>query len=438
MTGWELNGGRGASATAITTTLLTHLALFSSARDQAVRKRSVVALTGVGTGRGERSYATGPPTTLGAVTVSPAFPADPDDTLAYEIWTPDGPHPDVIDAAIDRALREDCWYWRLTPITMVAGGDVGDELVLDSFDIDDDEGTRIWSAANAIPSLPELDMPDEYARRVIRVDPTASSGYMESLAIDVDPDDRDSWRIEALISAKDTIAGTGGGDARIIIRDLTNSTDITPEPSDGLQWTRRGFGLVEATFTLPATCNQIAIRLQVQNAAEFGDFAWVQLWETGRTQFSLPRRIATKKHIGQVYERAGTIFGQFRPRSFTGDVQRREAVGRGVMLTIHPAPGSKALFYYEKAPFPRLTSTPPVAADDDNQTWAELQWVRDAALWECYKYLTRRDEREDPNRWIGPLASAEVALRAAQVEYGIEPMIVSDSKKPRGRAVLKV
>lgn len=322
---------------------------------------------------------------------------------------------------------------------MLPGGDVGDELVVDgSSNIDDDAGTRLFDATSVTTTLEQLDPPDEYARRVIRLVAGASPGFLESAAIDVDPDDRDTWRIEALLSAKNTVAGTGGGDTRIIVRDLTNSADITLEPSDGLQWTRRGFGLIEANFTLPASCNQIAIRLQVQTNTEVGEFAWVQLWEPSRTQFSLPRRIATKKHIGQVYERGGNIFGRFHPKSFTGAVQRREAVGRGVMLTIQPAPGPKPLFYYEKTPFPALTSTPPAANDDDNQTWAELQWVRDAAIWESYKYLKRRDEREDPTRWLESLADAEASLRSAQVEYGIEPMLVSDSKKPRGVAVLKV
>ncbi len=322
---------------------------------------------------------------------------------------------------------------------MLPGGDVGDELVSPAAThIDDDAGTRIFTATDLATVLTELEPPDEFARRVIRLVALASPGYLESAAIDVDPDNRDTWRLEALLSAKDSVAGNAGGDTRIIVRDLTNAADITPEPSDGLQWTRRGFGLVEATFTLPATCNQIAIRLQVQTNTEVGEFAWVQLWEPSRTQFSLPRRVATKKHIGQIYQRGGVTFGRFFPKPFMGDVQRREAVGRGVMLTIRPAPGTRPLFYYEKTPFPRLTSTPPAATDDDNQTWAELQWVRDAAIWESYKYLKRRDEREDPTRWLESLADAEVAVRSAQVDYGIEPMLVSDSKKPRGVAILKV
>ena len=443
MTGWEINAGNGrtANATNVTTSILTDVDLYSSVNDQNVRRRSVVALTGASgeAGRGERSFATGPPTTAGAVTVSPIFSTDPLDTIGYEIWSPDGPHPDVIDAAIDRALTELCWYWRLTPLTQVPGGDVGDELVIDSNDIDDDIGTKIWTGSNATPTLPELDAPDEFGRRVIRVTASGNTGFLESVAIDVDPDDRDVWRIEALVSAKNTASGTAGGATRIIIRDLTNAAEITPEPSDGLRWTRRGFGLIRANFTVPASCNQIALRLQVQVNTEVGDFAWVQLWEPGRTQFSLPRRIGTKKHVGQVYERGGTRFGQFYPRSFSGNVQRREAVGRGVMLTIQPSPQSKPLFYYEKTPFPTLTTiAAPAANDDDNTTWAELQWVRNAALWECYKFLTHRDEREDPGRWTAALADAEAALRAAQVEYGIEPMMVADSKKPRGVAVLKV
>ena len=445
MTGWEINAGNGrtANATNVTTSILTDVDLYSSVNDQNVRRRSVVALTGASgeQGRGERSFATGPPTTAGAVTVSPVFSTDPLDTIGYEIWSPDGPHPDVIDAAIDRALSELCWYWRLTPLTQLPGGDIGDEIVISINNLNEpvQPGTarRLFTALSGTTvTLPELDTPDEFARRVIRLTGSTSPAYTESVGIDVDPDDRQNWRIEALVNAEGAASGSAGGDTRIIILDLTSSSAvITPEPSDGLQWTRRGFGLIGARLPKPATCNQIAIRLQVQTAEQVGQFAWIQLWEPGRTQFSLPRRIGTKKHVGQVYERGGTRFGQFYPRTFSGNVQRREAVGRGVMLTIQPSPQSKPLFYYEKTPFPTLTTiAAPAANDDDNTTWAELQWVRNAALWECYKFLTHRDEREDPGRWTAALATAEAALRAAQGAYGMEPLMGADSQSPRGGA----
>lgn len=435
ITDWLITGttdgvGAGDGSTIVDT------GLYSKARDQHVRNRSIVAIVeGNPDQRGERRYATGPPSTAGVLTVSPVFGGEIASGIDYEIWDADGPHPDDIDRAIDRALADACWYWRTTPLTDMQGGDVGDELVLDGNNIDDDLGRQLFTATDVTTTLPELDPPDEFARRIIRATATASPGYLEALQIDVDPDNRSGWRIESLMRASSGSAA--GGDARLVLYDQTNSV-VFAANTDPLKWTRRGWGLLESGFTVPATCEAFSVRLQVQTSTQVGDFAWVQVWQQNQTRFSLPRRVASKRRVGPVFERTGTKFGQFARREWRGNLERREAMGRGVSLVLRPSPGSRSLWFYEKTPFPALTSSTPAATDDDAQTWAAVEWIRTAALAECYRFLWRRDRKEYPQRWVDEREDAEAELQAIQAEYGIEMLMTEDSPRPIGSAVVKV
>ncbi len=170
--------------------------LHSSARDQHVRRRSVVAIVETGGARqGERRLATGSVSTTGEVPVSPNFGGVVATGQDYEIWDPDGPHPDEIDRLIDEALQELCWYWGMTPLTMLPGGEIGDDLVADGNDIDDAEGNVLFTATSVTTTLPEMNPPDEFTRRVIQLVAGSSPGYLESGPILVDPVNRNRWNM---------------------------------------------------------------------------------------------------------------------------------------------------------------------------------------------------------------------------------------------------
>ncbi|KKL11586.1 hypothetical protein LCGC14_2544350, partial [marine sediment metagenome] len=201
-----------------------------------------------------------------------------------------------------------------------------------------------------------------------------------------------------------------------------------------------------ASFTIPTTCHQIAFRLNVETAGEDGEFAWIQAQEEQRTQFSLPRRITAKRRVGPIYEQLGDEYGEFWRRPWSGSLERRDAQGRGVMLYLDPAIGQSPLWFYERTNYPKLTSAytggegggATLGLDDDNVTWCPLEWVTQAALVECYKYLIKRDRRNMPERWLPELEDAEAELIAMQADYGIEGMLTEDSAKPAYRAILPV
>ena len=456
ISGWEVWDGLGGKATTSgSTTTLLDADLYSSALDQKVRRRDYFLMLDAATNgadSGKWRYITATVDSSGTITWSGVLAGATVDNDDYEIWAGEGPNPDVLHQCIDRALQEACWYWRLTPLTQLRGGDIGDELIVAADDLYEysSSGTKIWTGSGDITlTLEDLDMPDEFTRRVIRL--VGSGGgadaHIESNVIEVDPTNRPDWYIRGLVRSMGTVAGAAAGTGNgteIKIMDKTNSAEITPD--DTLGSTNRAWTLVESRFTIPATCHQIAIRLNIETSGEDGEFAWVQLTEDGRTQFPLPARITSKRRIGPVYERTGDEYSEFRRRPWQGSLERREAQGRGVSLHLSPPPGQRALWYYEKVPFPKLTSAytggegggTTLGLDDDNVTWCPLEWVAQAAMVECYKYLIRRDRRTMPERWLPELEDAESELIALQDDYGIEGMLVEDSPKLIGVAILPV
>ncbi len=352
---------------------------------------------------------------------------------------------DIYSSALDQRVRRRDYILFLDDATNAA--DSGKwRYVTETVD---SSGTVLWTGNGSLTlTLEEMDPPEEFGRRVVRVEATGADGHIESELIEVDPEDGPDWHIQALMRSMATVAGAaaGTGGAKIVVYDLTNSAAITLDDPDAMTTTARGWKYLQSSFIIPATCYQIAVRLQTVTNTEFSEFAWVQLMNRARTRFALPRRITTKRRIGPVYERVGDQYSEFRRRAWGGNIERREAQGRGVSLQISPAPGIRSLWYYEKVNFPKLTSAytggegggSTLGLDDDNVTWCSLEWVVQAALVECYKFLIRRDSHEMPDRWHEELAQAQVELSAMQDDYGIEGMLVEDSPKPRGSIILRV
>lgn len=435
VTGWQIRGTTDSAGNAGKTTLVDST-LYSTARDQHVRNRSVVCVTSQSVAdknRGVRRYATGPPDTSGVVTASPVFTVQTEDAQTYEIWLPDAPHPDVIDRCIDRALAEACWFWRPTPLTMLPGGDIIDDLTVDGADLEDAGGNTIWDGTAVVPSVINPAPPDEFAWRAIRLTPSnATTAFTQGITLECDPDDRIQWWVSALVRCNGAVT------AELRVRDITNGADITLDQGT-LDWTREGWGFLESNFELPTDCEKIAVRIHAPaTGGPTVDFAWVQMQQRSQTLFALPHRIRSKRHVGPVFERRGIRFGQFKRRPWAGSLERREAMGRGVTLELSPSPGAKSMWFYEKTGFPPLTSATPAFDDDDNQTWVAKEWIRTAALAECYKFLRRRDRREQPGRWDEEYLEAQAELQALNADYGIEPMLTEDTKAPRGRAILRV
>lgn len=408
---------------------ITDSALYSSAIDQFVKQRDVIAITS-GARRGERSFATGPPSSAGVVTVSPPFsgPLAPGDT--YEIWDADGPHPDIVDRMIDKALAEDLFRWQPVPLGYIPGGDFGEELGIGFGTIIDasNNNTTIWTRNSGSLGMlfvtPSFE--NEFTRRVLQLVANANGLYLElTNALQVDPELRPSWYVSAFVRVT--------GQTEIVLRDVTNGQNITP--AKPLTHSGRGWRLLESSFQLPSTCRELNIRLSLPTSGSVAEYAWIQAWPIGQTRFSLPPRVGSVNDVGTVFYHVGNTFDEFRRELFQGAVERREYAGRRVQITLEPGPAQKRIWYYEKKPFivpgsSGLTGPTPTPTDDDNTTFAPAAWVVAAATWEIYEYLKRRDRHTRPGLWDDLLAQAKLRHLAFQQQYGAEPMTVEESARP--------
>lgn len=409
--------------------------IYSSVRDQHVRARDVVSIIESGDSRrGERRLATGPPTSAGLISVSPDFGGTIGNAVDYEIWKGDGPHPDEIDRCIDKALAEACWYWKLSPVTMLRSGDSEEDLSVNGANLEDADGNVLWTGTNVTPAQPSLEYPEEYIRRVIQITAGASPGYTESPVIEVDNDER-NWRVFAFVRAFSGDAGAG--EARLVLVDKTNSTTFATA-TDPLYTDTRGWRLLKSNFTIPVNCHQIALRLQVQTSGDIGQFGAIQLLHKDRNVFSMERRVTHKKQVGSLLILTGDDYRQLKRQQWGGHLERREVAGRGVSLEIDPVIGENMLWFYERTGYPALTVGGAAGVDDDEETWSALEWVKTAASFYVYEYLSKRDRVVAPDRWRNALRDARELLEVIQEDYGIEPMHVEDSPQRTRRAMRRV
>lgn len=413
------NGGGGTAGISIVDTKL-----YSSVQDQKIQPRDVIAIL-EGEERGERSFAKNSVDQDGTVGISPDFTGVIATGMDYEVWSNVGPHPDLIDSMIDRALAELCWRWVAVCMTLLPGGDVGPELAVSSDQIVDDRGTVIWTKkTTAVATLPvgglgAQDFP--YVRNTAG----AANSYLESIAIEVNPAEK-AWRFELDIRAF-AADGISAGEAEVYIWDTTNDAQISTKTR--LRCQTRGWQHLEADFNIPPTCHQLKVRLQVPTSTNIGDFSNMQLWDKDAKRFLAPRRVANKRSIGPVFERVGSVVNQMFPRPYSGSLEHREAEGEAVAIQMDPGPGSSSYWYYEKRPYSGLTSSPVVATDDDRYTRAQRDWIKPAAKVLIYRTLLRRDLREAPRLWSQNLSAAIDELEVAQQAYGIEPKFTEDSPK---------
>jgi hypothetical protein len=413
---------------------LVDSSLYSSAIPQLVRARSVIAITS-GARDGDRRYATGPASSAGAVTVSPVFGAQIADSVTYEIWDADGPHPDVLDRMIDKALDEDCWYWHPRPLSVLRGSCVREGMTVSTNVLDVDGATAIWSPSAGTVSIQTMGFPNETFRRVFRFVPSAGSDVLESEAVDADPEYRQNWRIHLI--ARVFAANQAGGTLTPVLRDLTADADITVTWTPEATATRRGWALFKGTFDLPSDCNQFAVRISAASSAESAEIALCQVWNAQQRRYQCHPQVQTKGHVGNVFYWHGERFDERTAVPWMGSTERREAMGAGVSVFLGE-PGNEAPWYYEKTPYPGLTTATPAATDDDATTWAPAAWVKAAVLWETYEWLAERDALNAPGRWDERRQKALAMLLAQQAQYGIERQIVTDNRRPVGRAVRRI
>ena len=224
----------------------------------------------------------------GVFTPDVAWANAPGATLVFDILLRGVSRQLVIDA-INDTLRQQ-FYETTVPLTWVVDGDM------------ETSGVGSWTASNATLSK-VTGVDNVYAGpQSLRVLATGAAGYAQSSTIYVDPTYAGPWHGRAYVRADI-------GTARLIPYDVTNSAAISVSTALS-DWTLRGYGIIDFTFTLPTTCEALAFRLESLASAD--DTYWNRLiaHPVGAVEYPAPDWLVREDQVRSVND---TWLSGYRP-----------------------------------------------------------------------------------------------------------------------------
>ncbi len=330
----------------------------------------------------------------GVLSVSPSLPAAAANAETGELWKPPL-DPDNVDRGTDRALSQLCTRWRLVPLGLLVDPD---------FLVDDlaDATPTNWAASSATATVTNRSGVEKFSERVLRVANSGADGYAgqtvnTNLGEGGSEGEARDWIAAALVQAD-------VGTASMIMRDLSNSADLTLS-GDRDSWAGEGFQLLRHSFTVPATCEQISARLHGAEAS--ADCYWgpVSLYPKNARQFVLPARITSVSQVGpQLVEYVGGSYPELVMRDVAVQPKVYDA-GGNIRVQLNDGPiGDRMLFFREFANYSALGSTYNTqaarAARDAVSTSCPLDYVVWATMYAIFGEKYKR-EFEDMHRRRG-------------------------------------
>lgn len=330
----------------------------------------------------------------GTFTSSISFTTNPDSSDTFDIFR-NGIVIADLKTAVNTALRK-LEFENLYPLTLLPDGDC-----------DYTDATTYWgSASSATASKVQIldatvkDTPNilrgRYALRVLN---SGANGYLPTDGLAVVGGD--TYFVQARVRAD---VGTG----TLIAYDSTNSANISTE-----SWAYRGWGTLNFSFTIPATCELLTLRLQGTGASD--DVYWddICLLRVGSREIALPDWVVEEGQVLEVYH--GT-------QNDRADMDTYSPL-RGCYLIpdqFNPLSNWKLqLPFGMNGPvwFKGRRTYPTLSADADT-TICDRDLVELMATRELLKILVSRIEGDDTRGWRVQLKETEHDLRQYTYTYG--------------------
>src|SRR3990167_2544175 len=309
----------------------------------------------------------------GVFTPGITYTTAPSSTATFDIFTK-GVRLLWIQNAINMALRK-IRYWSLYPITLVADGNM------------ESSGTTSWTATTAtLTKVTNSNVPR--GARALRVANSSANGQAQSGTLQSAP-----------LTPSDSDYGGGGrdyychawcradvGTGVLVAYDVTNSATIESQ-----NWTNEKWGVIDFTFTVPATCEEFAIVLRGTEST--ADIYWTNVicHRLGSTEVALPDWVTHSEFIRKVF------MGRYNlglPDELkldeihaTSDADMANANSL-FQLNIHSPMTSHPYWYLGSRPFDALSL-------DADTTTADREWLEAAGTMELCKYLHGRFRKNE-------------------------------------------
>ncbi len=287
---------------------------------------------------GDKVKATTLVNSTGVLSVSPDLSAAAANLDTGELWQSD---PDVVDQTIDRALTQVTTRWRPVPLGFLQDPDfLVDELA--------DATPTNWTGSSATATVTNRSGVERFSERVLRVANSGADGYAgqtvnTNLGANTGGEARD-WAFAALVQAD-------VGTASPIIYDLSNSAALTLN-GQRTSWAGEGFQLIRVSVTVPATCEQVSVRLH--GAEVNADCYWgpVSFYPKDATEFVLPARfISTSQVAPALWEYVGDDFPEQSLQETAVRPTIYDAGGGYIRLQLNDGPIGERLLYVREFAF---------------------------------------------------------------------------------------
>lgn len=305
-----------------------------------------------------------------------------------------------LDRFIDNGVAN-CWYRTFSPLTLIADGDM------------EASGTTDWTAV-ASASLSKITTSGYHGEQALRAANSGVNGGAQSATVNAVPSGQ--------YYAQAVFRGVTVGTATLRAYDVTNAATIASTDITALQQS-----ILRLRFTVPATAEQIALRLLSSGTSD--DHAWdnVILYRINSNYLPLPTWITGPDQILGAYQvisnsdvPGGDILIEDNIRRYPVDYWI-EQDGAGSVSRIHfnrSLTEERVIYLDAMRPFGTFP--------DDNTTSLDVnvQWAVSAAMVEFYKALK---DRPGVDR-----ANIERKLAIAERDFAVQ----SRANLPRTRKVL--
>jgi hypothetical protein len=313
--------------------------------------------------------------TSGTFNISPAWGTGPASSDTFELWS--RLYPDDATIAIDLALRR-MFHNVLVPITLVTDGDM------------ETSGTSSWTASNATVTK-DTDAADVgyvfHGSQSLSVVTTSAGGYAQSDNISVESGA--GYFVWANLRAG------GAFTARLHIQDVTNGAQI----GSNQDWTHNDFGTVKLGFTAPSDCDNVAVRIiGAENSATIHANN-VQMIRNSAYWYTLPSFIQNPRaDVLEVVSFTGNRPSEWVPRPWPQSELAWDQTAANIgSIFINPVgAGGGQPFLHAVRPFLGETGT---LSTDATTTTANLDWVVQAAMVECYGLLVEQSPASETHMW---------------------------------------
>ena len=357
-------------------------------------------------------------TSAGIITLAPALTAAPKNTQTAEVWHPILDHSDHVNSAVNRALTERCTYWGLTPLSLLADGDM------------EGSGVTDWTGTNATPTKVAMAFPNTWGRQHLRVTNSAAGGYAyQTVACSAG----DRFRLTV-------VARAGTGTISVTVYDVTNSAVITLEGEDDAVLTLGGWTVLCYYFDIPSGCRSISVRLGGVLITAVIDYAAACLWREDSRFLPLPTRIRHEQQIGQdvsyMVDTGNADEDATDPHlepvgSVANVVQTQVGLGLRFQTAIG---GNGPIFIQEQRPYSVLTS-------DTATTDCPDEYIYAAAAYETVSVAWLAEERRGVLVQPGPYRNPFTNIRAQLWrEYLYRHNLIGATRRPlkRGQQTVRV